>query len=116
MIISYYYKMEQRKNGIWYIEDLHQEICTECKIGVLKYRDSCLRECREIGGTKTSYMIPRAKCMNCGALHRILPDFMQAYKQYTVSTIRKVIDGLITTEDALDYPCEMTIMRWLRNG
>ena len=115
MIISYSYTLEHRKNGIWYMENLNPLLCTKCKAGMLQYRDQCPRICRELEGEKDIYMIPRGKCTNCGTLHRILPDFMQAYKQYSVSSVRAVIDGVITTEDALDRPCEMTIMRWLRN-
>ena len=115
MIISYSYTLEQRKNGVWYMENLSHQVCTKCKMGILKYRDQCPRLCRELGGEQDIYMIPRVKCTNCGVLHRVLPDFIQANKQYSVASVRAVIDGVITIEDALDRPCEMTIMRWLRN-
>lgn len=59
--------------------------------------------------------IRRLHCQVCGAFHRELPDFIFPYKQYESEIIRGVLDGLITCETLgfEDYPCEMTMLRWL---
>ena len=53
--------------------------------------------------------------MKCGVLHREIPNDLLPYKQYEVEVIKGVIEGLINCETLgfEDYPCEMTMNRWL---
>ena len=55
------------------------------------------------------------KCSGCGAIHRELGGLFFPYKQYEAEVIFGVLEGLITCETLgfEDYPCEMTMLRWL---
>lgn len=57
----------------------------------------------------------RVRCMKCSAVHRKLPDFIFPYKQYESEVIIGVLEGFITPDTVgyEDYPCEMTMMRWI---
>ena len=48
-------------------------------------------------------------------LHRELTELLFPYKQYESEVITGVLEGLITCETIgfEDYPCEMTMLRWL---
>ena len=89
-------------------------ICPKCG-GGLKYYDHVQRIVRS--KRRETWKIPmrRLRCMRCGALHRELPELLFPYKQYEAEVIIGVLDGLITCETMgfEDYPCEMTIRRWL---
>lgn len=91
-------------------------ICPRCG-GDLKYYDRVQRIVRT-GGRKT-WKIPmrRLRCTKCGALHRELPKLIFPYKQYEAKVIIGVLEGWITceTEECEDYPCEMTMRRWIAN-
>ena len=60
-------------------------------------------------------VIRRLRCTICGSLHRELPEELFPYKQYEAEVIIGVLEGLITCETLgfEDYPCEMTMSRWL---
>ena len=98
---------------MFFIESSEVCICRECG-SLLKYRDKVLRGQKQIGGEKILYMINRMKCTNesCGRLHRQLTDEMVIYKQYAAEVIEDVIDGVITENDPVNYPCEGTIKHW----
>lgn len=85
---------------------------------VLKIFDSCPRSCRHEGGMKEWFIIPRCKCQNedCGRIHRMLPDFLVPGKQYAAEVISGVIDNVVTPddEDSENYPCDITMRRWVR--
>ncbi len=89
-------------------------ICPDCKTGNLVHKDFCDRICKDIGGKKKIYQIPRGICENCGRIHRIIPDFMVPFGQYSKKVVEQVKNGDITIEDALDFPCDMTIQRWTK--
>lgn len=57
----------------------------------------------------------RFRCVHCGAVHRELSELLVPYKQYEAEVIIGVLEGLITCETIgfEDYPCEMTMLRWL---
>ena len=57
----------------------------------------------------------RFRCVRCGAVHRELSELLVPYKQYEAEVIIGVLEGLITCETIgfEDYPCEMTMLRWL---
>ena len=59
--------------------------------------------------------IRRFRCNECNSLHRELPEDLFPYKQYELEIIIGVLEGLITCETLgfEDYPCEMTMTRWL---
>lgn len=91
--------------------------CPICK-GTLKYYDKVSRIVRTKGGIKRTIRVRRLKCVVCRKLHRELPRFIFPYKQYEADIITGVIDRLITTETLgfEDYPCEMTMNRWMKNA
>lgn len=62
--------------------------------------------------------IPWFRCIKCGSYHRKLPDGVTPYKHYESDVIEGVTEGLITpwTYGFEDYPCEMTMKRWKKNG
>lgn len=88
--------------------------CPKCN-GQLKYYDSVRRIVRTKERRTQWIKIRRLRCSDCGGLHRELPEFIFPYKQYEAEVIIGVLEGLITS-DTLgfeDYPCEMTMLRWL---
>lgn len=89
--------------------------CPGCG-GALKHYDNVTRIIRTKGGVRRKIKIRRLKCINCRKLHRELPDFIFPYKQYEAEIIKGVLAGYITPETTgfEDYPCEMTMLRWLR--
>lgn len=88
-------------------------ICPKCG-GQLKYFDSVKRVLRTKARRTEWIEIRRLRCIECGALHRELPEELYPYKQYEAEVIRGVLEGLITCETLgyEDYPCEMTMIRW----
>lgn len=53
--------------------------------------------------------------MTCNSIHREIPPEILPFKQYEKEIVEGVIEGLITS-DTLgfeDYPCEMTMKRWI---
>lgn len=89
-------------------------VCPKCG-GSLKHYDTVKRIVRTKGGLVKKVKIRRAYCSVCGEIHRQLPDSIIPFKQYESEIIFGVLEGLITS-DTLgfeDYPCEMTMMRWL---
>lgn len=91
-----------------------QSTCPKCG-GALKYYDMVPRIVRTKARETTWIDIRRLRCVGCGALHRELPPELLPYKQYEAEVIVGVLEGLITCETLgfEDYPCEMTMMRWL---
>lgn len=91
-------------------------ICPKCG-GSLKYYDRVQRIVRTKARKTWRIPLRRLRCMRCRALHRELPELIFPYKQYEAEVIIGVLEGLITCETIgyEDYPCEMTMMRWLAN-
>lgn len=89
--------------------------CPNCG-GGLKYYDSVFRIIRTKGRVSDRIRIRRLRCSDCGGVHRELPDSVCPYKQYEAEVIRGVLNGLITSDTYgfEDYPCESTMVRWLR--
>lgn len=90
--------------------------CPNCN-GALKYYDTVKRIVRTKGGVKRHITIRRLRCVVCNRLHRELPNFIFPYKQYESEIIKGVLEGYITPETIgyEDYPCEVTMARWLLN-
>lgn len=89
-------------------------LCPLCR-GDLKYYDSVSRIVRTKNRITGRIKIRRLKCENCGHIHRELPKSIFPYKQYEAELICGVLEGFITqdTYGYEDYPCEMTMRRWL---
>ena len=89
-------------------------ICPKCG-GELKYYDRVQRIVRTKNRKTWKFPMRRLRCQGCRALHRELPNQIFPYKQYESEIIIGVLDGLITCETLgfEDYPCEMTMTRWL---
>ena len=79
------------------------------------HRDYTYRYKKMAGGEKERIRIERMKCTECGTLKRILPDDILPFKQYSKEIIEKCTDEEITSDDLEyeDYPCEMTMKRWI---
>ena len=88
--------------------------CPRCG-GRLKYYDSVPRLVRTKGRQTSRVPMRRLRCSGCGAIHRELGGLFFPYKQYEAEVIFGVLEGLITCETLgfEDYPCEMTMLRWL---
>lgn len=88
--------------------------CPDCG-GILKHYDKVSRVVRTKGGCKQKVKIRRLRCVDCCRLHREIPGYLYPYKQYVRQIIEGVRDGSITSEtiDYEDYPCEMTMSRWM---
>ena len=101
------------RKKIFLVESRASSFCPVCG-KPLAYRDSCLRILKKEGGECLRYLINRLRCTHCLVLHRELPDCMVPYKHYSAEVISGVLDGYVTSadEDAEDYPCEVTILRW----
>lgn len=89
-------------------------ICPKCGGSELKYYDHVQRVVRTKGRNTWKIQMRRLRCMECGALHRELPELIFPYKQYEAEVIIGVLEGLISCETLgfEDYPCEMTMLRW----
>lgn len=83
---------------------INEKYCPFCK-NKLKYYDSVKRILKTKGGKAKKIIIRRLRCISCKSLH----------KEYESEVIKGVIDGLITPETLgyEDYPCEMTMNRWI---
>ena len=86
-----------------------------CCGGDLKYYDKVNRIIRSKRRNTKWVTIRRMRCQVCGGLHRELPDDIFPYKQYEAEIVRGVLEGFITPETIgyEDYPCEMTMIRWI---
>lgn len=89
--------------------------CPNCG-GNLKYYDRVSRMIRVKGGDKRYLKVRRFKCVECRKIHRELPNYIYPYKQYEADIIKGVLEGYITPETIgfEDYPCEMTMSRWIQ--
>lgn len=85
--------------------------CPHCGGRLIK-KDKVLRGQKIVSGERDWYVIHRFKCVECSAIHRQLPDFMVPYKQYAGETIEDVIEGVISEEDPVEHPCDMTMKHW----
>lgn len=88
--------------------------CPKCG-GELKYYDKVQRIVRDKGRKTWTIPMRRLRCIKCRALHRELPKLLFPYKQYEAKIVLGVIEGRITWETLgyEDYPCEMTMRRWI---
>ena len=65
-------------------------VCPLCA-GILSYRDSRLRPCKNLYGEITPYQLRRLRCSPCEILHTEIPDVIQPYKHYDSKTIQSVL-------------------------
>lgn len=88
--------------------------CPTCG-GKLKPYDKVLRIVRTKERKTVHIQLRRLQCSECGHIHREIPHFIYPYKQYEKAVIQGVLEGYITGETLgyEDYPCEMTMRRWL---
>lgn len=87
--------------------------CPNCS-GLLKPYDTVYRIVRTKGGVIKRVKIGRYVCVNCGRVHRALPNYILPFKHYEHDIIEGVINGYISydTLGYEDYPCETTMIRW----
>lgn len=89
-------------------------VCPNCG-GELKYYDSLKRLLKTKNGEKKHVKIRRLKCTECNKIHRELPSYILPYKHYESDIIEGVREGYITPDTVgfEDYPCAMTMLRWI---
>lgn len=89
-------------------------LCPSCG-GNLSYRDARMRIRRKEGGRTDHLIIRRFRCEECGHYHNELPDCLLPYKHYESEVVTGVLDGVVTPDDqdSEDYPCFMTMLRWI---
>ena len=88
--------------------------CPNCG-GDLKHYDSVKRVQKTKNGVKKHIKIRRLRCVSCKKIHRELPISILPYKHYEADVIEGVRKGYIT-QDTIgfeDYPCSMTMLRWI---
>lgn len=91
-------------------------VCPKCH-GMLQYYDRVKRIVRHKYGKKGYLYLNRLRCQECRSVHRVIPKEIYPYKQYEAEIINGVLAGYISIY-ALgfeDYPCEITMLRWLAN-
>ena len=88
--------------------------CPKCK-GELIFYDNVPRVLRHKRRETEWIKLRRMKCTDCRSIHRELTEDILPYKQYEAEIILGVREKLITpnTFGFEDYPCEMTMNRWL---
>ena len=89
--------------------------CPNCG-GTLRHYDRVWRLVVTKGGIRKRVQIRRLRCDSCHMLHRELPEYIYPYKHYEAGIIDGVVNGNITADTIgyEDYPCEMTMNRWLQ--
>lgn len=94
-----------------------ERVCPDCG-GVAKRYDRVNRTVRTKNGETKSIKVERYKCVKCGKIHRELPSYILPYKHYESEVVQGVLEGLITSETLgyEDYPCEMTMSRWIKES
>ena len=81
----------------------------------MKHRDYAPRITKFAGGAVIRHKVERQYCKSCGIVRRKMPPDIYPYKHYS----KYVIDGVVLgryTPDTIgfeDYPCEMTMRRWI---
>lgn len=88
--------------------------CEKCG-GEMKYRDRVKRYVRTAFGKRYVIFVPRYTCPRCGTVRREIPEMLLPYRHYEKRIIFGVVDGTITvcSDGFEDYPCEMTMKRWM---
>lgn len=94
-----------------------ESTCPRCG-GELHYYDKAPRVVLEGNKKKKVIEVCRYRCDKCSSIHRELPDFISPFRHYSLDVIEGVLEGLITPETLgfEDYPCELTMERWLRSS
>jgi len=108
------FKIEYNEStGIYTISSEYEpEISIRCPLcdGCLKYRDSKVRDVKDMFGETRSFSLRRLRCIICQKLHTEIPDIIQPYKHYDSHTIQSVLDD---SEDAkMCVADNSTIRRW----
>lgn len=105
--------LEKELKEMIYVETVNCPFCN----GELKYYDSVKRIVKTKYGREKYVLIRRMKCCYCKRVQREMPEFIFPYKHYEKEVIIGVVEGLITCETTgfEDYPCEMTMRRWIEN-
>ncbi len=81
-------------------------MCPECN-EIMSGYDSRRRKAIGGEGEPIIYKLHRARCLHCGTVHLLIPDFLKPYKHYTAD----VIDSAVL--DASTCPAEdSSIRRW----
>ena len=100
-------------NPAFLVDSREELYCPDCGCP-LRLRDHRKRIWRREGGKKDWLLLGRYRCDHCNRLHIGLPEFLAEYKHYDNRTMETVIDENVGEDLSYeDYPCEMTMKRWL---
>ena len=93
----------------------NEKECPSCGGCLVRY-DIVKRIAKGAGGSVRWLQIERLRCEKCCKVHRVIPNDIYPYKHYTAAIIDGVRNGSITPYDLEyeDYPCEMTMKRWMK--
>lgn len=78
--------------------------CPKCG-GQTKYYDYVIRKIKRPEGGISHRLLSRVKCTQCKSVHRVIPDDIIPYKQYSRETIE-------SNRLFLDFPSDSTVKRW----
>lgn len=85
----------------------------------MAHRDYVRRIVRLGGGIFEFVKIERVRCTVCGLTSRVLPDYILPFKHYRKDIIEGFVSGRLQVGDESlrfeDYPCDLTISRWIRS-
>lgn len=89
--------------------------CPNCG-GELVIFDRVKRIVRYGGDNNKWIFLNRYKCKRCNKVHRELTNDILPYKQYSKTIIQGFKDYVFDSGDLYfeDYPCSLTIERWLK--
>lgn len=87
--------------------------CDICK-NEMQHRDTVIRLVKYGNGLSKRVYMERVYCKKCHKYKRI-NEITIPFKHYAKDIIVGIVNGEITpdTEGFEDYPCEMTIKRWI---
>lgn len=106
-------KSEILKRGKDHMHKKDTVICPDCG-GVSIFYDHVGRTVRSEYGKVDRIKIKRYKCINCGKIHRKLPDFLMPHKQFKTDIIKGFVSDSLNIEDLKyeNYPSDQTIKHW----
>lgn len=90
-------------------------MCKYC-LTTIKHRDYVSRIVKYADGKKLYVKVERFICPTCSRVSRVLPYYIIPYKHYDARIIYGVQRRRITytSPGFEDYPCEMTMKRWIK--
>jgi len=109
VIVSSFDLVYNNLRGVFTISVKEHTCCPLCGKNLV-YRDSKLREVKNLFGEIRCFLLHRLRCTGCKSLHTELPDTIQPYKHYDSDAIQTILDG--STDASACAADDSTIRRW----